>query len=106
MIQFKEKTGRQEEGSLALLDYPVLMAADILLYDADLVPVGDDQVEHLRLTRELAERGNRRLRISTSHPEGSEAPGRAVGGAGDESRRRQPQDVEIRPGRQRPHQPA
>jgi tryptophanyl-tRNA synthetase len=61
MIQFKEKAVRQgQEGNLSLLDYPVLMAADILLYDADLVPVGSDQVEHLQLTRELADRCNRR----------------------------------------------
>jgi tryptophanyl-tRNA synthetase len=61
MIQFKEKTGKQgQEGNLTLLDYPVLMAADILVYDADVVPVGADQMEHLHLTRELAERANRR----------------------------------------------
>ncbi len=61
MVQFKEQGERSgHEGSLSLLDYPVLMAADILLYDADLVPVGGDQVEHLRLTRELADRLNRR----------------------------------------------
>lgn len=60
MIQFKEKAVRQgQEASLGLLDYPVLMAADILLYDADLVPVGDDQRQHLELTRDLAERFNR-----------------------------------------------
>jgi tryptophanyl-tRNA synthetase len=60
-IQIKEKAARQGgEGNLSLLDYPVLMAADILLYDADLVPVGNDQVEHLHLTRELADRCNRR----------------------------------------------
>jgi tryptophanyl-tRNA synthetase len=59
MIQFKEHAERQgNEGTLALLDYPVLMAADILLYDADLVPVGADQVEHLQLTRDLAARCN------------------------------------------------
>jgi tryptophanyl-tRNA synthetase len=61
MTQHREKVERQGgEGSLSLLDYPVLMAADILLYDADLVPVGDDQVEHLHLARELADRCNRR----------------------------------------------
>jgi tryptophanyl-tRNA synthetase len=62
MIQFKEHAERQgHESSLALLDYPVLMAADILLYDADLVPVGADQMEHLQLARELAARCNRRF---------------------------------------------
>lgn len=60
MIQFKEKSVRSgEDANLALLDYPVLMAADILLYDADLVPVGDDQRQHLQLTKELAEQFNR-----------------------------------------------
>jgi tryptophanyl-tRNA synthetase len=60
MIQFKEKSVKQgQDASLGLLDYPVLMAADILLYDADLVPVGADQKQHLELTRELAERFNR-----------------------------------------------
>ena len=42
-----------------LLDYPVLMAADILLYDADEVPVGDDQKQHVELTRDIAQRFNR-----------------------------------------------
>lgn len=60
MIQYKEKSSKQGgDASLALLDYPVLMAADILLYQADLVPVGDDQRQHLELTRELAVRLNR-----------------------------------------------
>jgi tryptophanyl-tRNA synthetase len=62
LVQFKEHAERQgHEGTLALLDYPALMAADILLYDADLVPVGADQTEHLQLTRELAARCNRRF---------------------------------------------
>jgi tryptophanyl-tRNA synthetase len=70
MIQFKEKAVRQgQEGSLALLDYPVLMAADILLYDADRVPVGDDQLEHLSLTRELAGRCNRQYGAVLRVPE-------------------------------------
>ncbi|MFZ9850759.1 MAG: tryptophan--tRNA ligase, partial [Vulcanococcus sp.] len=50
MIQFKEKALKQgDQVSVGLLDYPVLMAADILLYDADLVPVGEDQKQHLEL---------------------------------------------------------
>jgi tryptophanyl-tRNA synthetase len=62
MIQFREQAERQgHDGTLALFDYPVLMAADILLYDADLVPVGADQTEHLELTRDLAGRCNRRF---------------------------------------------
>ena len=56
MIQFKEKALRQgAEVSTGLLDYPVLMAADILLYDADLVPVGEDQKQHLELARDIAQ---------------------------------------------------
>ncbi|RMH67905.1 MAG: tryptophan--tRNA ligase [Cyanobacteria bacterium J003] len=59
MIQFKEKAVKQGENVAAgLLDYPVLMAADILLYDADLVPVGEDQKQHLELTRDIAARVN------------------------------------------------
>jgi tryptophanyl-tRNA synthetase len=59
MIQFKEKAIKQGENvSAGLLDYPVLMAADILLYDADKVPVGEDQKQHLELTRDLAVRFN------------------------------------------------
>jgi tryptophanyl-tRNA synthetase len=59
MIQFKEKALKQGENvSVGLLDYPVLMAADILLYDADRVPVGEDQKQHLELTRDLAARFN------------------------------------------------
>jgi tryptophanyl-tRNA synthetase len=59
MIQFKEKSIKQgEEVSIGLLDYPVLQAADILLYDADLVPVGEDQKQHLELTRDIAARVN------------------------------------------------
>jgi tryptophanyl-tRNA synthetase len=59
MIQFKEKAVRQGENvNTGLLDYPVLMAADILLYDADVVPVGEDQKQHLELTRDIAVRVN------------------------------------------------
>ncbi|MCT7962487.1 tryptophan--tRNA ligase [Laspinema sp. D1] len=59
MIQFKEKAVRQGENvNVGLLDYPVLMAADILLYDADKVPVGEDQKQHLELTRDIAARVN------------------------------------------------
>jgi tryptophanyl-tRNA synthetase len=61
MTQFKDKSGREEESArLGLFAYPVLMAADILLYDADRVPVGDDQRQHLELTRNLAQRFNSR----------------------------------------------
>jgi tryptophanyl-tRNA synthetase len=58
MTQFKDKAQRFESVPAGLLNYPVLMAADILLYHADLVPVGEDQVQHLELTREVARRWN------------------------------------------------
>lgn len=59
MTQYKDKKERQVQGvSVGLLTYPSLMAADILLYDADVVPVGNDQKQHLELTRDLAERFN------------------------------------------------
>ena len=61
MTQFKEKSGRQEFISAGLFTYPALMAADILLYDTDRVPVGDDQRQHLELTRDAAERFNSRF---------------------------------------------
>lgn len=59
MIQFKEKSIKQGENvSIGLLDYPVLQAADILLYEPDQVPVGEDQKQHLELTRDIATRLN------------------------------------------------
>ncbi len=60
MTQFKDKgKGNTERAGVGLFMYPVLMAADILLYQTDLVPVGQDQKQHLELTRDLAERFNR-----------------------------------------------
>ncbi len=59
--QFKDKSGRQESIAAGLLNYPVLQAADILLYKADLVPVGEDQVQHLELSREISRRWNARF---------------------------------------------
>ena len=57
MIQYKEKKQKQGENvGVGLFDYPVLMAADILLYQAGLVPVGEDQRQHLELTRDIARR--------------------------------------------------
>jgi tryptophanyl-tRNA synthetase len=59
MIQFKSKAGSERESvGAGLFNYPVLMAADILAYDANLVPVGDDQKQHVELTRDIAERFN------------------------------------------------
>src|SRR5215211_1112216 len=59
--QFKEKAQRQESVVVGLLTYPVLQAADILLYKADMVPVGEDQVQHLELSREIARKWNLRF---------------------------------------------
>jgi tryptophanyl-tRNA synthetase len=61
MTQFKEKSEGKEHVSTALFTYPVLMSADILLYKATIVPVGDDQVQHLELARETSRRFNHRF---------------------------------------------
>jgi tryptophanyl-tRNA synthetase len=61
MTQFKEKGDRQEFVSAGLFTYPVLMAGDILLYQTDIVPIGDDQRQHLELSRDIAERFNSRF---------------------------------------------
>ncbi|TAK95423.1 tryptophan--tRNA ligase [Patescibacteria group bacterium] len=63
MTQFKDKAGKQNrEGvGMGLMDYPVLMAADIILYDTNLVPVGEDQTQHVEITRTLAERFNQKF---------------------------------------------
>ena len=68
MIQFKEKSLQQGNNvSIGLFDYPILMAADILLYDADFVPVGEDQKQHLELARDIAQQ-----RINTQFAGGEE----------------------------------
>ncbi len=69
MIQFKEKSERQEFVSAGLFTYPVLMAGDILLYQTDLVPIGDDQKQHLELARDIAERFNHRYGETFRVPE-------------------------------------
>src|SRR5207245_7490743 len=61
MTQFKEKGRGRDSVSVGLFDYPVLQAADILIYDADQVPVGEDQRQHLELTRDIASRFNSRF---------------------------------------------
>ena len=62
MTQFKDKSSRHSENiNAGLFDYPVLMAADILLYQANLVPVGDDQKQHLELSRDIAMRFNAQI---------------------------------------------
>ncbi|MFD1850936.1 tryptophan--tRNA ligase [Oceanobacillus bengalensis] len=69
MTQYKDKSKGKEAVSTALLTYPALMAADILLYQTNVVPVGDDQKQHLELTRDLAERFNNRFNDIFTIPE-------------------------------------
>jgi len=70
MTQFKDKGERQEFVSAGLFTYPVLMAGDILLYQTDIVPVGDDQRQHIELTRDVAERFNQRFGQTFTIPQG------------------------------------
>ena len=70
MTQFKAKSGGQESVGTGLLTYPVLMAADILLYDTDVVPVGNDQKQHIELCRDIAIRVNHRFKDTFVVPEG------------------------------------
>jgi tryptophanyl-tRNA synthetase len=74
MTQFKEKAQRQEGYRVGLFTYPVLMAADILLYDTQEVPVGDDQRQHIELAREVAERFNNRFGPTLTMPVGVQPP--------------------------------
>ncbi|MFN2590034.1 MAG: tryptophan--tRNA ligase [Actinomycetota bacterium] len=77
MTQFKEKAVRAERDafvSVGLFDYPVLQAADILIYHADLVPVGEDQRQHIELTRDVAARFNQRFGETFTLPEPSIPP--------------------------------
>jgi len=71
MTQFKEKASEEDFVSAALFTYPVLMAGDILLYQTDIVPIGDDQRQHLELTRNMAERFNQRFGETFTIPRGS-----------------------------------
>jgi tryptophanyl-tRNA synthetase len=70
MTQFKERSEEQEFVSAGLFNYPVLMAGDILLYQTDIVPIGDDQRQHLELTRNIAERFNGRFGETFRVPDG------------------------------------
>src|SRR4051812_31758615 len=70
MTQFKDKSDKQEFVSAALFTYPILMAGDILLYQADAVPIGDDQRQHLELARDIAERFNSRFGETFVVPDG------------------------------------
>jgi tryptophanyl-tRNA synthetase len=70
MTQFKDRAEEQDFVSAGLFTYPVLMAADILLHDTDVVPVGDDQRQHVELTRDIAERFNQRFGETLVVPRG------------------------------------
>lgn len=70
MTQFKAKSGGRESVGTGLLTYPVLMAADILLYDTDIVPVGNDQKQHIELTRDIAIRVNNKYGETFVVPDG------------------------------------
>jgi len=70
MTQFKEKSDQRDFVSAGLFTYPVLMAGDILLYQTDVVPIGDDQRQHLELARDIAERFNSRFGETFKLPEG------------------------------------
>ncbi len=70
MTQFKEKAAEQEFVSAGLFTYPILMAGDILLYQTDIVPIGDDQRQHLELARDVAQRFNHRFGETFVVPEG------------------------------------
>jgi tryptophanyl-tRNA synthetase len=70
MTQFKDKSDRRDFISAGLFTYPVLMAGDILLYQADIVPIGDDQRQHLELARDVAERFNARFGETFTVPRG------------------------------------
>ena len=70
MTQFKDRAEEQDFVSAGLFNYPVLMAADILLYDTDVVPVGDDQRQHVELARDVAERFNQRFGETLVVPRG------------------------------------
>ncbi len=74
MIQFKEKSRRQEQVRVSLLTYPVLMASDILLYDTDEVPVGEDQSQHVELARDVAARFNSRYGQTFTLPKAVNPP--------------------------------
>ena len=92
MTQYKDKAQRFESVPTGLLTYPVLMAADILLYRADRVPVGEDQVQHLELSREIARKWN--TEFSPGAPYFPEPQAILSGGQADRRSRWSGQDVE------------
>ncbi len=103
MTQYKAKAAKQESVGDGLLQYPVLMAADILLYHAGIVPVGEDQAQHLELTRDIAQRFNSLYGETLVVPDTSlPAVGRAHHGPG----RSHPEDEQIRHRRRPRRSPA
>ncbi|KKT25416.1 MAG: Tryptophan-tRNA ligase, partial [Parcubacteria group bacterium GW2011_GWF1_43_9] len=74
MTQFKDKASEQQTVGAGLLNYPVLMAADILIYHAELVPVGEDQYQHLELARLIARKFNNAFGEYFTEPKAYEAP--------------------------------
>ena len=114
MTQFKEKAGKdRENASVGLYDYPVLMAADILLYRATHVPVGEDQKQHLELSRDIAQKFNNDFADSIRGHGANDGlffplPEPFIvgpGDAGDELARRHQEDVEVGRLGQFAHQP-
>ena len=96
MTQFKEKSGKNREGaSVGLFAYPILQAADVLLYQATHVPVGEDQKQHVELMRDIATQVQHRLRRRPVHP--ARAAYRRDRGADHVAARRQCEDVQVRP---------
>lgn len=89
MIQYKDKSEKQgETTSIGLYDYPVLQSADILLYDTNVVPVGEDQLQHIELTRTLARRFNERFGETFVIPEGKiEKAGARIMGLDDPTKK-------------------
>ena len=97
MTQFKDKgKGNRERAGVGLFMYPVLMAADILLYQTDLVPVGQDQKQHLELTRDLAERFNRDFGDTFKLPDPYIPPvGAKIGSLQDPSKKMSKSDEDV-----------
>jgi tryptophanyl-tRNA synthetase len=95
MTQFKDKSGRVDTVNAGLLNYPVLQAADILLYHAEGVPVGDDQLQHLELTREIARRWNGRFGEYFPEPQPLIGGGKRILGLDGSSKMSKSQDNTI-----------
>ena len=102
MTQFKDKGEGKDFVSTGLFTYPVLMSADILLYKATVVPVGEDQVQHLELARETARRFNHRFVGKKQKPVFLEPKAAPLGDAAHHGPRRRGEDVEVEGQHHRP----